>query len=144
MQYQRFLCRRDVRRGEDNNATKDVPTQYSTIEISVWQEKSATEEFTLGLGLLGGKYGFGGIRREGIGGRGGWAVEGKVLGFVVPDGAEEGVVVGGALGGDLPEEKIDVARGGDGRAFRGVVRGESGDHHRLAPHQFSLQASLRR
>src|SRR6266850_4115206 len=124
MQYQRFLGRRDGRRGEDKNATKDVPTQYSTIEISVWQEKSATEEFTLGLGLLGGKYGFGGIRREGIGGRGGWVVEGEVLGFVVPDGAEEGVVVGGALGGDLPQEKIDMARGGDGRAFRGVLGGE--------------------
>src|SRR6266404_3647707 len=66
----------------------------------------------------------GGIRREGIGGRGGWAVEGEILGFVVLDSAEESIVVGGALSGDLSQEKIDVARGGDGRAFRGILGGE--------------------
>ena len=109
------------RRHETKDATTDIPSTYSTIEISVWQEESATEGFTLGLGLLGGRYGFRGIRRECIGGRGGWAVEGEVLGFIVLDGAEESVVVGGALGGDLPQEKIDMARGGDGRAFHGVL-----------------------
>ena len=79
----------------------DIPRIYSTIEISVWQEKSAAEKFALGLGSLGRRYGFVGIRREGIGSRG-WVVEGEILGFVVLDGAEEGVVVGGAFGGDFP------------------------------------------
>lgn len=47
----------------------------------------------------------------GLGGRDGGrlAVEGKVLGLVVLDRAEEGVVVSGAVGGDLALEKVDVA-----------------------------------
>ena len=61
-----------------------------------------------------------------FGDRSGRAFEGEVLGLVVPDGAEEGVVVGGALGGDFSQKKIDVARGGDGQAFGGVLRSESG------------------
>src|SRR5467141_1024046 len=94
------------------------PEYAETIRISL--EESLTEEFCLRAWLVWGRYGFEGIRRVGIGGRGSWVVEREVLGFVVLDGAEEGVVVGGALGGDLPQEKMDVARGGDGRAFRGV------------------------
>ena len=42
-------------------------------------------------------------------GRGRFVVEGEVLGFVVLDGTEEGVVIGGAIRGDLPQKKMDVA-----------------------------------
>ncbi len=44
----------------------------------------------------------GGGRGSGLGGGERLAVEGEVLGFVAEDGAKEGVVIGGALGGDLP------------------------------------------
>src|ERR1700674_857226 len=77
--------------------------------------------FTLGLGSFGGGNGSGGIRRGGTGGRGGWTVEVEVLGFVVLDGAKECAVVGGAPGGDLPQKKIDMARGRYRRSFRGVL-----------------------
>ncbi len=119
-----LFCRGNGHLGDATDATTDIPRTYNTTEISVWQEESAAEDFTSGPGLFGGRYGFGGIRREGIGGRGGWAVEGEILGFVVLDSAEESIVVGGALSGDLSQEKIDVARGGDGRAFRGILGGE--------------------
>src|SRR6266436_6791849 len=72
------------------------------------------------------RYGIGGARREGIGGGGDWLFTREVRGFVVPDGAEEGVVVGGAIGGDLPQEKIDMARGSDSRAFRRILGGKDG------------------
>jgi len=53
------------------------------------------------------------------------AVEGEVLGLVVPDGAEEGVVVGGALGGDLPStEKLIWREAVMVGPFRGVLGGE--------------------
>jgi len=45
--------------------------------------------------------------------------------LVVLDGAEEGVVVGGAVGGDLARQEIQVARGGD-RAGAGLVIGGEG------------------
>jgi hypothetical protein len=48
------------------------------------------------------------------------------LGLIVLDGVEEGGIVGGALGGDLARKKVDVAGGGDGEGFGGVLRGEGG------------------
>src|SRR5216684_1957631 len=54
------------------------------------------------------------------------AVEGEILGLVVEDGTEEGVVVGGAGGGDLPKQKVDVAGSGDGQTLGGVLGGEGG------------------
>src|SRR5258708_24199597 len=74
----------------------------------------------------GGRRSSGGRARLGAARRGGFAVEGKVLGLVVLDGAEEGVVVGGALGGDLPQQKVDMARGGDHQGFCGILGGEGG------------------
>src|SRR6266481_10041554 len=61
----------------------------------------------------------------GVGG-GRFSVEGEVLGLVGEDDAEEGVVVGGAFGGDLPKQKVNMARGCDGQSFRGVLGGEGG------------------
>jgi len=52
--------------------------------------------------------------------RSGFALESKVLSLVVEDGAEKSVVVGGAFGGDLPQQKVDYARGCDGQCFCGV------------------------
>src|SRR6266403_2629991 len=76
---------------------------------------------------------FGGGRRSGglrcgLGGgfRRRFAVEGEKLGLIALNGVEESVVVGGAVGGDLPEQKVDVARGGGYLSFRGVLGGESG------------------
>ena len=43
------------------------------------------------------------------------------MGLVALDGVEEGVVVGSALGGDLPQKKMDVAGRGDDRPFGGVL-----------------------
>src|ERR1700693_3142828 len=126
MRFQRPLpfCRgkRALRRGQERDDAYTQTIQYHR-DISL-ARRICDSGFGLGLGWFGGRYGFRGIRREG--GRGGWAVEGEVLGFVVLDGAEEGVVVGGAFGGDLSQEKIDVPRGGDDRAFRGILGGKGG------------------
>src|SRR5467141_1112618 len=69
-----------------------------------------------------------GGRRDqiGVGREGRFAVEGEVLGLVVLNDAKEGVVIGGAARGNLPQQKVDMARGRDGQSFRGVLRGEGG------------------
>src|SRR6266446_41502 len=67
-----------------------------------------------------------GSRRGSFGGRAGRPVEGEELGLVALDGVEEGVVVSGAGGGDLTEEEIHAARGGDGVSLGGVMGGERG------------------
>ena len=66
--------------------------------------------------------------RSGFGGGGGgrFAVEGEELCLIVLDGMEESVVVGGTGGGDLPQEKMDVAGCVDHRPFHRVQRGEGG------------------
>ena len=48
------------------------------------------------------------------------------MGLVVEDGTEEGVVVGGAGGGDLTQEKVDVAGSSDGQTLGGVLGGKGG------------------
>src|SRR5216684_3323638 len=50
--------------------------------------------------------------------------EGEELGLVGLDGMEEGVVVGGAGGGNFAQQEIDVTRGGDGLASSGVLGAE--------------------
>src|SRR5216684_5500149 len=70
------------------------------------------------------------VLRSGLGGRRGsggqFAVEREELGLVALDGVKESVVVGGALGGDLPQQKVDVAGSGDGQSLRGIFGGEGG------------------
>jgi len=56
----------------------------------------------------------------------GCAVDGKALGLVVQDGVEEGVVICGAVGGNFPQEEMDVTGGADYRTLHGVLRGEGG------------------
>jgi hypothetical protein len=46
--------------------------------------------------------------RSGFSGGGRFAIEGEVLGLVVLDSVEEGVVVGGAFGGNLPQQKVNM------------------------------------
>ena len=50
--------------------------------------------------------------------------EGEELGLVGLDGMEEGVVVGGAGGGNFAQQEIDVTGGGDGLASCGVLGAE--------------------
>ena len=56
----------------------------------------------------------------------GVAVEGEFLSFVVLDGADEGVVVGGTRGRDFAKKELEMARGGDGGTGRGILRCEFG------------------
>ena len=53
------------------------------------------------------------------------AFQGEILSFVALHDVKESAVVGGAIGGNLPQNELDVARGGDRRAVRGVLRGIS-------------------
>src|SRR5450755_427625 len=52
--------------------------------------------------------------------------QGEALGLVGLDGVEEGGVVGGAVGGDLAVEEIDVAGSGDDGVLGAVAGGEGG------------------
>ena len=59
----------------------------------------------------------------------GWGLgtgQGEVLRLIGLDGVEEGGVVGGAIGGDLAVEEIDVAGGADDGVLGAVARGEGG------------------
>src|SRR5262249_37645971 len=54
------------------------------------------------------------------------ARQAEELGLIVLDGAEEGVVVGGAVGGEFAGDEVDVTGGGDGVGVGGVLRREGG------------------
>src|SRR5882762_7450677 len=68
------------------------------------------------------------LRRSGLVGtrRSGFALESKVLSLVVEDRAEKSVVVGGAFGGDLPQQKVSIPQKHCPSQPRGVLGGEGG------------------
>src|SRR5712671_6624077 len=91
-----------------------------------WCSREWPDGRVLRSGLGGRRGSGGGASGLGVGGGGQFAVEREELGLVALDGGKESVVVSGALGEDLPQQKVDVAGSGDGQSLRGIFGGEGG------------------